>query len=254
MSNKLTFTIITASFNNKDTIEKTILSIKDQTFDSIEHIIIDGGSTDGTLEIIKKYQGQYNLQWISEPDRGIADALNKGIQRAKGEYIIVIHADDYLINEHILADIYQELKNEQCDMYCFPIIQEHGSAQRLQLNPTKNKWRYHFKTPFLHQGTFIHREVFQKNGIYNVDLKIAMDYDFFYRILQLNIKIKINFQSPVVVMRAGGIGSDRNFVIRRIQEEFLVQQLNEKNQLWRLIQNIYRALYFPYKMIMNKMK
>ena len=116
---------VTASYNNAATIGKTIASVKNQTFQNLEHIIIDNCSTDGTLDIIREHEGTYPLQWISEPDRGIADALNKGLERAKGKYILALHADDYLLNEHSLDDVYPELKGEGLDIVSGKIIYNH---------------------------------------------------------------------------------------------------------------------------------
>ncbi len=86
--------IVTPSLNQGRFIQETILSVKDQTYPNIEHIIVDGGSTDGTLDIIKKYEGTYKMRWVSEPDSGQSDAINKGWRMAKGEILAYLNSDD----------------------------------------------------------------------------------------------------------------------------------------------------------------
>ncbi|MDL2124888.1 MAG: glycosyltransferase [Deltaproteobacteria bacterium] len=102
MSKSPFITILTASFNSEATIRKTLESIRDQSFQDMEHIVIDGGSRDETLDILKEFENTYNLTWISEPDNGIADAMNKGIDLATGDYILFLHSDDYLVNSSAL--------------------------------------------------------------------------------------------------------------------------------------------------------
>jgi glycosyltransferase involved in cell wall biosynthesis len=91
--------ILSATLNNVDTIERALESVSRQCFKSFEHVVVDGGSRDGTLEVIGQYENKYNLTWISEPDHGISDALNKGLRLSSGRYIIVIQADDQLYKQ-----------------------------------------------------------------------------------------------------------------------------------------------------------
>ena len=117
MSNDPFFTIITASLNNGATIKQTLDSIKNQTFNHFEHIVIDGGSEDPTLDILKAAETTYNLTWISERDEGIADALNKGVRKSKGQYVIVIQADDCFLNPTILERVYPLLNKHLANFY-----------------------------------------------------------------------------------------------------------------------------------------
>jgi len=119
--NRPAVTILTASLNNSATIKKTLASVKNQHFQNLEHIVIDGGSGDETLDILKEFNGTYNLTWISEPDNGIADALNKGLKLARGHYILVIQSDDALLGRYTLAHVYSILKIEAFDIYVFPV-------------------------------------------------------------------------------------------------------------------------------------
>jgi len=240
------FSIITASLNCVDTIQETIDSVAGQTFQHIEHIIIDGGSTDGTPDILKSYQRGYNLFWISEPDKGIADALNKGMKMARGSYILVVQADDRLVSPNILCQIYPLLKDERSDIYSFPVILENNSKERTLLKPIKVRWWYHFKTILLHQGSFIHRRLYERVGHYRTEFSISMDYDFFYRAIMDDATLHFE-EIPVAFMGTEGISRDRDLLTRRIREEAMVQRMNERTKFWRFAQVLFHSLYFPYK-------
>ncbi|MFH1360094.1 MAG: glycosyltransferase family 2 protein [Candidatus Omnitrophota bacterium] len=243
------FTILTASFNNENTITQTMESVKNQSFQSFEHIVVDGNSTDKTTDILKNYESTYPLTWKSEPDEGIADALNKGLKIAQGHYILIIHADDYLISNHILEEIYSKIENEQFDLCVFPVLVEYSGHKRILREPSSLRWWHHFKTPFPHQGSLVHQRVYQKIGFFRKEFSIAMDYDFFYRAIQARVKVK-RYKTPIAIMGGVGIGSHSAYWTQRIKEEFLVQRLNERNPFWKCIQFVYQILYFPYKTIL----
>lgn len=238
--------IITASLNNDASIKKTIESVKNQSFQALEHIVIDGGSYDNTLDILEGFNGTYNLAWISEPDNGIADALNKGLKKARGRYILVIHADDHLLSPKILEIVYPLLKPERFDIHSFPVIQNIPPSGKVLRKPIPLLWWYHFKTIFPHQGCFVHKRVYDCIGGYQKEFSIALDYDFFYRVLSTRPSVKLE-KRPVALMGGKGISSNQDFLIQRLQEEVQVQNLNENNRLWRLAQLLFRILYFPYK-------
>jgi glycosyltransferase involved in cell wall biosynthesis len=246
MGKKPFLTILTASLNNGSTIKQTLESIRMQSFNNLEHIVIDGGSLDETLEILTKYTTTYNLTWISEPDQGIADALNKGLRKASGQYILVIHADDQLLTPNILKSTFPLLRSERFDMYSFPVFLDHPIRGKKLIKPIRLLWWHHFKTIFLHQGSFVHRRVFNRIGGFRKEFSIALDYDFFYRALMSRCKVKFNTM-PVALMGGMGISSNHNMLIARLQEEIRVHDLNEKNPFWRLAQLLFRSFYFPYK-------
>ena len=246
MSKSPFITILTAALNSGSTIKKTLESVSNQTFQDMEHIVIDGGSRDDTLDILKEFENIYNLTWISESDHGIADAMNKGLIRACGCYILVIHADDYLLNVNSLKNVYRLLKGQQFDICSLPVIKEHPFHGKKLRNPIRILWWNHFKFIFPHQGTFVHWRVFDRIGNFKEQFSIAMDYDFFYRALSSHCSV--NFGStPVALMGGLGVGSRTNTVRDRLLEEFLVQKTNEKSLFWRAAQLVFRSLYFPYK-------
>ena len=238
--------ILTASLNNESTLNKTLESIRDQSFQDLEHIVIDGGSRDETHKILKENEKSYNLIWISEPDHGISDALNKGLRLARGRYILVLHADDQLLTPEILKSVYLILKSERFDIYSFPVLKDYPDKGKILYKPVRILWWYHFKTIFPHQGAFVHHRLFARAGGFRKEFTIALDYDFFYRGLQTGARIKFEKQ-PVALMGGAGISSNPRLLVRRLREEFHVQKSNERNPFWQIAQFIFRTVYFPYK-------
>ncbi len=240
------FTILSAALNSGSTIQKTLESIQCQSFRNLEHIVIDGGSQDNTTETLHTFDHSYPLTWRSEPDNGIADALNKGLRRARGRYILVIQADDKLLNPDILTNVFPYLKDESVDIMSFPIVFDHPVKGKTAKNPIRHLWWNHFKFIFPHQGCFVHKRVFDRIGEFRNEFKISMDYDFFYRALAYKCTVKFG-KFPVALMGGTGVGSISKFVYRRLKEESLVQVRNERNLGWRIVQFIFRSLYMPYK-------
>ncbi len=240
------FTILTAAYNSAATIRASLESVREQTFTDVEHIVTDGASSDDTAAILKEFESTYNLKWVSEPDAGVADALNKGLNRAQGKYILVIQADDQLLNHDVLQSVYSLIQDERFDIYSFPVIVDHPARGRYYYRPFRYTWWHHFKTIFPHQGTFVHRRVYDQVGGYRKEFSIGIDYDFFYRALKNRCPVCIE-QMPVAVMGGTGVSSNRNFLEKRIREEARIQKANEDNPFWRFAQLMFRALYFPYK-------
>ncbi len=246
MSKPPIFTILTASLNSETTIDKSLHSVRKQTFQNLEHIIVDGGSDDRTIEIIKQHERFYNLIWLSEPDNGIAEALNKGIERASGKYILVLGADDYFLDGNTLHDAYDIVKDERFDIYSSPVVVDHPTKGKFGYKPFRILWWHHFKTIFPHQGTFVHNRIFKHVGKFCEDFYIAFDYDFFYRALKFKPTIKFG-SKPISIMGGAGISGNQNFINWRLNEEMLIQNTNESQPIWKILQLIFRTLYFPYK-------
>ena len=160
--------IVTPSYNKGRFIEETILSIKNQTYPQIEHIIIDGGSTDNTIDIIKKHEGTYNMQWISEPDKGQSDAINKGWRMAKGEIIAYLNADDTYMPWAVEMAVKHLTKHPDISMVYGDcnIINDHGevigqeAAGEFDLKDIL--WR---ESMVPQQAVFLRREVLDKNRL-----------------------------------------------------------------------------------------
>ncbi len=171
--------IITVSYNAVKTIEQTIQSVLSQTYDNIEYIIIDGGSTDGTVDVIKKYEDKI-AHWISEPDTGIYNAMNKGIVLATGEFIYFIGADDWLYNDNVIADVIPWL-NGNYDIVCGKVylIDKQNKIKYLHGNKlSRNDVMVGKMAP--HQGMFTSKNIIIK---FNEKYKVAADYEFFLKMV-----------------------------------------------------------------------
>ena len=244
--------IITASLNSAQTIGACIASIKNQSFSDFEHIVCDGGSGDDTVGILRAHQVDYPLQWTTEADTGIADALNKAFEMTQGRYVIVIQADDVLIEPHIFEYVAHCIINERYDIYSFPVIRDRPNLGPFSYRAIRLPGWYRFRNTIPHQGAFVHRRVFDKIGGFRADFSIVMDYDFFYRAFQAGMKIKFEKQH-VAVMGGSGVSSNPSLLKKRIMEEFRVQRMNERNPFWSLAQSIFQKMYCPYKTKFHKL-
>lgn len=168
--------IITVSYNAVDYIEDTIKSVINQEFKDFEYLIIDGGSKDGTLDIIKKYENRVSF-WISEPDRGIYDAMNKGVVFAKGEWCYFLNAGDSFYDDSVLMDL-NLLPNESDVIYGSINCITKSSSFILKPQPIANIIN---SMVFCHQAVFV-KSIILKEYNFNTDFKIAADYDFFRRL------------------------------------------------------------------------
>ena len=153
--------VITVCYNVASTIEKTMLSVLNQTYKNLEYIIIDGNSTDGTVDIIKKYAERLTF-WISEPDKGIYDAMNKGIVKATGKFLIFMNAGDQFLNEKVLSKCLPYFLQE------IDVISGIGylSGQKwIPAKATDLSVAFFLKRSLNHQATFINRKLFQGNSL-----------------------------------------------------------------------------------------
>jgi glycosyltransferase involved in cell wall biosynthesis len=240
------FSILTASLNSVKHIKNNIESIKRQRFRHIEHVVVDGGSKDGTSEVLRKAENNYPLRWISEPDKGISDALNKGLLLTRGRYILVLQTDDALLDSETLMAVFSLLHNSCKEIYSFPVVLDHSTRGRVLRKPIRHLWYNRFKFILPHQGCFVSRRLYDAIGNFRTDLSIAMDYDFFYRALKTRRKVGFgNF--PVALMGGSGIGSNDAFVFKRLWEERQIQKINEDRILWRIAQLAFRSIYLPYR-------
>lgn len=234
--------IITVVFNGVDSIEKTIEASMDQTYGNVEYIIIDGGSTDGTIEVIKRYEEKINY-CSSENDRGIADAMNKGLKVATGQYVIFMNCGDYFLNNDSLSDAMLEIEDYQILM-CGVL---YGNKDNVVSPRGFNYWM-NFKTGVLHQGGIVQRDVFNKIGGFDIQFKIALDYDFFLRAYLHNVKAK---KSEVILSFMDDMGvsakDDKESLLLRLNEEKLVQEKNCQSGFMRRLYKVYWLLYMTYK-------
>ena len=202
--------LITGSFNSVSTISDTIESISSQDYLDIEYIIIDGNSKDGTVEVIKSHN-QKITKWISEPDSGIYDAMNKGIAMATGEVIGILNSDDFYSNNQIISHVAKAFEDEKVDavfgdlVFVDPldltkIVRKYSSKK---WNPKKLAWGF---MP-AHPTFFVRRKYYESLGVFKTDYKISADYELLIRFLLVH---KLNYRYlplNMVIMRKGGVSS-----------------------------------------------
>lgn len=240
--------IITITLNSDTHLEQTITSVCRQSYDNREHIIIDGGSTDCSVEIIKKYEDKISY-WVSEPDNGISHAMNKGLCHASGDYILFLHADDYLHDNFALESAVRHMK-KAAPIYIFPVLLNYDGAWKKSKNRSLGWWT-NFKMASCHQGQFCARELFSKLGGFDEQLKICMDYDFLLRAYRAGIKAKIINEFPPTVMRQTGISSRQNWqdIQKRLKEECIIHKKHCPTFGMSLTYQAYWKLYMTYRKI-----
>lgn len=202
--------IITATYNSSGTVRDSILSVKQQTYGNIEHIIVDGLSVDNTLELIKN-EGHHG-PLISEKDGGIYDAMNKGVKMASGDIIGILNSDDFYPHPDIIKTIVDEFIATNCDaVYGDLIYVEPGKVYSVY-----RTWKAgNFKPELFYKGwmpphptVFLRKEVYEKFGTFNTSLKSSSDYELLIRLL-LKHRITVSYIPEVLVhMRAGGASND----------------------------------------------
>ncbi|WP_029905970.1 glycosyltransferase family 2 protein [Prevotella sp. 10(H)] len=170
--------IITINYNNATGLKKTIASIVNQSLNDFEYIIIDGNSTDESRAIIKENQG-FITDWISEPDNGVYNAMNKGFRKAKGEYILFLNSGDTLRPNANLHSIVEQLSGEDIIYFDLEICDTINNNSFVKTYPDYIDFKYMVEDGLPHMGSFIKRELLLKYGVYNENMKIASDWAFF---------------------------------------------------------------------------
>lgn len=231
--------IITASYNSARFIEETILSVKKQTYSPIEHIIMDGGSTDATLDILRHYEGTYDLRWRSEPDRGQSDAFNKGIRVATGEWLYFLNSDDYLLEDDSISRVMDFIESHpgySIYMGKNRIVNTEGQILTTGEVPFAHSVYTHEillnqNATVVHQGTFYHRHVFERAGVYSERFRYHMDYEFHLRASKYFDILTMEF--PVAALYAHAGAKTQNCNPRRPVEMFWARCANGGKLLHR---------------------
>lgn len=199
--------IITINYNNNSGLEKTIESIVNQTYKDFEYIIIDGGSTDASVETIKKYASKISY-WISEPDKGVYNAMNKGIKVAKGNYVIFMNSGDVFFDKNTLEIAVNYFTSEKDIYYGNALYYNDKGYERLENNP-ENLSFWHLKTFGInHQATFFKRLLFEQIGLYNEQLKICSDWEFLLKALIKNQASYQKIQATICRYDFSGISAN----------------------------------------------
>lgn len=244
---QLKISIITVCLNAKEHIETCINSVLNQTYPHIEYIIVDGDSSDGTKDILYQYKDKLD-KLVSEKDNGIAQAMNKGLRLATGEYILFLNSDDYLLKNQTIEKAVTRMTGD-IDIYGFSVL--YGNDENfVKMKSAPFSFMINFKTRIMHQGAFCKRELFNRIGIFNETFSIAMDYEFFLRAYHAKSSIQCHGY-PTSFMRDTGISSQKDFksLQKRFAEERRAHYKNINHRGMKIVYHVYWVLYPIYRKI-----
>ena len=222
----MNLTIITVCFNAKDDLRKTLDSVLEQTYDDIEYLIVDGGSNDGTIELLKSYESLFNskdisFQYISEKDKGTYDAMNKGALMAKGTWINYMNAGDTFYSNESLKKFFSHEVKKTVGVVYGNTLQEYDFGSGIA---TPSDYDSEVM-PFCHQSCFV-KTCYMKKYLFDLSYKIVADHDLFYRIYRAGIKYQY---IPIVVARYNGqygLSATHPFTLHK--EMLNIYHINEK--------------------------
>ncbi len=198
--------IVTVVFNGEDFIEETIKSVLSQTYQNIEYIIVDGGSTDGTIDIIKKYEDKIS-HWISEPEKGIYDAMNKGIDLANGEWCNFLNAGDSFVDEKVLEQIFTKNINDSTLIYGDIIaVKEDGMHLPVSAVDLVNDSSIKKGMKVCHQAIFYHKNIMEN---YDSELRLKSEWKHLVHMTRHKLFKPMKFNFPFVYYSVGGIGAQQ---------------------------------------------
>ena len=207
--------IITATFNSGKTIVDTMVSVLRQTYTNFEYLVIDGGSSDDTIEKVKSYEPRFGgrLRWISEKDRGIYDAMNKGIKMATGDVVGILNSDDYYTDIDILQTVADTFKNNnQLDALYGDIhfVRDGAPDKCVRYYSSRMFSPFWLRFGFMpaHPSFYCKREVFEKAGLYSLDYKIGADYEMMVRLFKKYRIKSLYINKDFVTMRTGGASNN----------------------------------------------
>lgn len=241
--------IITVVYNGDKYLQQTINSVYNQTYKNIEYIIVDGGSTDKTLSIIEHNNDKIS-KWISEPDKGLYDAMNKGVAMASGELIGTINSDDWYELNTVQLVVNAYLQNPSKNIFHgqrYDVF-ENGQKQLYNFNSSNFRFKY-FSMTYSHPSMFISKKVYEKIN-YNIDLKLYADYQFVLTAFLQNSNQFLFIEKPLVNFRLGGISGNGSF-FGELKEAYIAR----KNAKLSFIERIFSyVLVFTLRPLINLVK
>ncbi len=245
--------IITINYNDVLGLKRTLESVTGQSYSNFEYIVIDGGSTDGSKELLEKYTDKISY-WVSEPDRGIYHAMNKGIEKASGEYLLFMNSGDLFYDSEVLRENIDSIKNFDLIYFDTLIIDE--NKEYVKVFRSDLSIDYLFNDTIPHQGTFIKKTLFQIVGLYDENLKIVSDWKFFLLALIKHNCSYNKIEKTLSIFYLGGISSkaenitlndfERNSVI---ESEFpMIKALHDENVNINNVLNFLKNKLYLYKL------
>lgn len=202
-----TVSVVTVAFNSAQTIERTLESVAAQTYPHVEHIIVDGGSADGTMEIVRRFE-RSGLRWISERDRGMYDAMNKGLALATGMCVGILNSDDWL-EPDALSDVAACFESEECGYTFGDVYLANPDGRRFGLMASMDLDRlgrdYLYTMPYLHQTCYIRRSLLGRIGQYSLEYRLSADHEYIIRLIASGAS-GTRLRKPIATYRMGGRG------------------------------------------------
>lgn len=205
--------VITATWNSGATLRDTLESVLRQTYPDIEHLVVDGGSTDDTMTLVREYEPRYNgrLRYVSEPDKGIYDAMNKGIRMATGDVVGILNSDDFYTSDDVLERVAEEMEKAEVDAV-------YGDVHYVNVSDLTRCVRYYSSKPFrrcwmrlgfmpAHPSFYCRRDVYVNYGDFDISYKVAADFENLLRLIFVNRIRTVYVQKDFVTMRTGGASS-----------------------------------------------
>ena len=255
----LKISIITVSYNSEKTISDTIKSVYNQDYDNIEYIIVDGNSSDNTTNIIKEFEPKFNgkIKWISESDKGIYDAMNKGLMMATGDIVGILNSDDFYTSNNVITTVANAFNNNKIDAIYADVhfIKDNNPEKISRYYSSKifKRWLMRFGFMPAHPSFYIKRECLNKFGLYNTSYKIAADFEFLLRTIFIG-KIKTQYiAKDFVTMRTGGASTSGINSHKQIMREH-IRAFKENNIFTNRLLLSMRYIYKIFEIILSKIK
>lgn len=233
-------------------------SILNQTWDGFEYLVIDGGSVDGSSELIASYKEKIDY-WVSEKDNGIYNAMNKGILKSNGKYLLFINSGDVLIKDTVLENVQNFLLTD-VDFLCGHLSFEKDGKEVVKEHPEQMSFSYLTSKTIYHPSTFIKRTLFDKYGLYNENHKIVSDWEFFFKALGLNGATYQKLPYAITHFDMNGISSNQGDKVRYEKQEvfkhylpyvfnnendrYIFDKFRASNKRFRLLQQIDKSPFF----------
>ena len=243
--------VITATYNSGSTLRDTMASVLRQSYSEVEYIIVDGGSGDDTLEIIREYEPLFGgrMRWISEPDGGIYDAMNKGISMSTGEIVGILNSDDFYTSDEILSKVAESMSGGEIEGVYGDIhfVNDADLDESVRNYTSKyfRRWQMRLGFMFAHPSFYCRRSVYERYGLYDATYRIAADFEFLLRVIFIH-RIRVKYL-PIdfVTMRTGGASTSGLKSHKRVLQEHL--RAYRQNGVYSNI--FFESLRYPIKLM-----
>jgi glycosyltransferase involved in cell wall biosynthesis len=227
--------IVTVNKNNAAGLEKTIKSVISQKKDFCEFIVIDGESTDNSKDLLDNYKSEISF-YSSEPDTGIYNAMNKGILKSTGDFILFLNSGDFLINENVIENLVKQISSTDDIVSGSIIIEDKFNKQHKMFSQESIEIQHFINLSLYHQATLISRKLFEKFGFYNENFKIGGDYEFFIRVFyKYNCKYR-RISDEISYFKSDGISNNSNYSELNKLERINAWELNVSQRTFEIFE------------------